>query len=694
MEPNDLLAVPADTDLAWQWINVVFPAGADSAYAAAFATFSGTLAFLGSLFLAFHVMTGIVSSAYSGKVLGDRYHQIYAPLRVALGFGMLVPIGDGYSAVHYLLQNVIGVAAVNLGNAPIVAYVDSIALRGGSVGIPSTQGRTVAREFVYKELCRQVYNEYASHRFWSKSIPSPSGTVKDRPSDSWWGSDPSGQKVVVWDYGQCGAISFSMGDASTTGQRAAFYNQRLQITQATKQQISGFINSFNLGEYFAKYDIPEGDTSIVDELISKGYSLPEIRGAFRAAVSNWNNQVGSAASTVFADENQAALGQLRDQVLNYGFMAAGSFERSLSRVSGLAMQLANESPGTTQYSVPDEIATRFKAASDVISNTSRRQANSEDGGSGSSDLDATASGSALLADTFSFLENDPFNEDFDEDPIGSMISFGHYCLAAFQAFLIGKLAFAAIDGAMDGSIAGIAAGLTGVKGAISGVVSEFLSLAGYAMVILLIVGVLHAYVIPMLPFIMVFVMGISWLILFLEAAIAGILWAFAFIRMDGQEFFDKNQSPGVTLLFNLLLRPAIGMLAFIGGILLLPVLLNGLRLLWDGSWENQTSGGGFEWGYLIGLLANWVMFTWMQWHLTLRLYGLIPTIADRVGHWMGFGNNHGYDDGQGTTAAVGAMVAAGTAFGKVPMGSQGKQRRPTPPPSGDKPEPEITGGKK
>jgi hypothetical protein len=130
--------------------------------------------------------------------------------------------------------------------------------------------------------------------------------------------------------------------------------------------------------------------------------------------------------------------------------------------------------------------------------------------------------------------------------------------------------------------------------------------------------------------------------------------------MDGQEMFDKNQAPGITLLFNLFLRPAISMLAFIGGLKLLPEVMNSLSILWDSSFNAQTEGGG-----LLGLtsLIQWVvglvMFTWMQWHLTMRIFGLIPTIADRVGHWMGFGQMHAYNDGHETTAAIGAAVAAG-----------------------------------
>jgi hypothetical protein len=142
----------------------------------------------------------------------------------------------------------------------------------------------------------------------------------------------------------------------------------------------------------------------------------------------------------------------------------------------------------------------------------------------------------------------------------------------------------------------------------------------------------------------------------LEAAIAGVLWAFAFIRMDGQEMFDKNQAPGVTLLFNLFLRPAIGMLAFIGGLKLLPETMNSLSILWDDNFNAQTSP---DWSSILQWVVGIVMYTWMQWHLSLRIFGLIPTIADRVGHWMGFGASHGYNDGQETTAAIGAAVAAG-----------------------------------
>ena len=167
MNFSELFSSPSTADLAYNWINVLIPTG-ESAYAKAFATLSGTLVFIASLVLAWHVIAGIISSAYTGKILGDRFHQIYAPLRVVLGFALLVPVGDGFSAVHYLLRNVVGVVAVQLGNAPINSYIEQLET-GKPIGIPSSQGPQVVKTVLEKEICIRVYNGLQEYRWlnWS-----------------------------------------------------------------------------------------------------------------------------------------------------------------------------------------------------------------------------------------------------------------------------------------------------------------------------------------------------------------------------------------------------------------------------------------------------------------------------------------------------------------------------------------------
>jgi conjugal transfer/type IV secretion protein DotA/TraY len=335
--------------------------------------------------------------------------------------------------------------------------------------------------------------------------------------------------------------------------------------------------------------------------------------------------------------------------------------------------LANASPLGTNADVSDKYRAAVDAARKAIISTPSLSDESKGDGAF-----ATSDGSDVMSAFYSFLAPSLASmkagtESKSGDPIGDMISFGHNLLALWEAGILAVMgsiviANAAEAGAFASIFSIVNVATLGGEGVAAYTFAKTLSttanfIGPQLMTIFsatLIVGIIQAFVLPMLPMIMVFVMGISWLILFLEAAIAGVLWAFAFIRMDGQEMFDKNQAPGITLLFNLFLRPAISMLAFIGGLKLLPEVMNSLSILWDSSFNAQTEGGG-----LLGLtsLIQWVvglvMFTWMQWHLTMRIFGLIPTIADRVGHWMGFGQMHAYNDGHETTAAIGAAVAAG-----------------------------------
>ena len=172
---------------------------------------------------------------------------------------------------------------------------------------------------------------------------------------------------------------------------------------------------------------------------------------------------------------------------------------------------------------------------------------------------------------------------------------------------------------------------------------------------------------------MVMVLGIGWLIMLLEAVIAAPLWAFMLLRMDGQDFIDRAQAPGVSLLFNLFLRPAIGMLAFIGGSLLLNEILGGLILLWDRAASFQMTPdflGIFYWA-----VSN-VLLGFIMWHLYLRMFGLIPTIADHIGHWMGLGTSPSFNDGGETSAAVGAAVGVGMASKQFPVTPKPRQAKP------------------
>lgn len=682
----DLFSTPHSNDIAFNWIQILFDMGPESGFGQAFSVFTSTLGLLGGLFLGWHVIIGIVSSAYSGKVLGERYHQIWAPLRVVLGFGLLIPVAGGFSSVHYVLKEVIGRAAVNVGNAPIVAYIDHLAKNGGSIYSHALGGRQLVLDIIEREVCLTVRNS-----IYDNSLVGFSGYIQKpiKPTTT-----PNSLSISTsWDYGSCGSIMFKtefesdglyehdsgfLSSYSNLVKRLTqFHQKRVAATQEVIKEIRSKIDvprdgkeySSHLGYYFAtKSYVKDNPRETAADLAQAGVLPNDIANVIETQAEKWNKSVSAAVSEIFSDGNEVLREKLAARIKEYGFMMAGSYERDLSKISGMTSNLANATPLKTSQntgsSYHEQSVTAFNAIM-AARNLDNIQLNEEGKVAPTDGIDGTVS---LIGSIFP-SKDDIQIKNMSGDPVGSMISFGHLLLGLATTAIA---ALAVMSGGAEGA-ASSAAGWFGA-GIIKGVFSYLSQWISYILMAMLVVGMLHAYVLPMIPMIMVFVMGVSWLIMFLEAAIAGVLWAFAFIRMDGSEFFDRNQAPGVTLIFNLFLRPAIGMLAFIGGLLLLPTLLNTLYAVWGEAFYAQT-GRGWSLLFLIQWVTKLVMFCWMQWHLTLRLFGLIPNIADRVGHWMGFSGGHGYNDSSESSAAVGAMVAAGTAIAKAPITPQGGARK-------------------
>ena len=128
-------------------------------------------------------------------------------------------------------------------------------------------------------------------------------------------------------------------------------------------------------------------------------------------------------------------------------------------------------------------------------------------------------------------------------PLQQMSDFGSKILSAATAvLLIGIPALYAAGGTLA-----LLAGATGLLGYV-------VTVAGAVAGIVLAVGVGHAYVLPMLPFIQWIFAVVSMLVLVAEAMVAAPLWALMHMRMDGQELVGGPQRTGYVILFNLLLR--------------------------------------------------------------------------------------------------------------------------------------------
>jgi conjugal transfer/type IV secretion protein DotA/TraY len=708
----DLLTQPSCDDIAWQWVITLF--GVDGTgctihglgatakpFAAAFQVFSAVLAFLGSLFMTYHVAAGIVSTAYTGKVLGERWHQIWAPLRIVLGFGLLVPVmGGGFSAVHFILRDIVGVSAINLANAIIVTYSVTAATEGEkavAASVSVLQGEDLAKAVFSKEVCTGLIPQMASTIFtsWDYKATSP------KPAQEAYGSIPGMPTGYAWSWQDCGSLTLQdvgidansglLGTDNAKQLYKTFNKKRYDATREliTKVQAATMMDYAGYGKFIMKRSetVEKPSAPIIKALKDTAIVKADIRAELKAAGEAWNKAVSEAATEVFKTLSTDAKNALnptsgeKSGVASYGFMMAGAYERTLSGISSVVSGFSNQAPVVGGVDFDEEAGGKYALAMKIISsgNMSSTEDNIKANGAPAPD-DNVDIATSMIGTLFSpSLANMAVGQESD-DPVGDMIQFGNNLLtiasAAIITIIVTGTALTAVDKAVGGSLLGFAG-----AGGISSIPLTAFELAtkwfGWTIMIMMGIGLMHSFVLPMIPMIMVFTMGMSWLVMFLEASIAGVLWAFVFIRMDGTEFFDQKQSPGVGLLFNLLLRPALGMLAFCGLLLLLPVMLNTLNKVWGVAFALQTGNHASFSGSLVWIwqkIAGMVMFCWMQWHMTLRITGLIPNIADRVGGWMGINSQSGYNDSSEHHSTATAAVASVAALKQIPIGTGGGGR--------------------
>ncbi|MDL2410646.1 hypothetical protein PY650_34780 [Rhizobium calliandrae] len=223
----DLFAEPSSSNLAWQLVTAVLPTDATSAWGPTLQVFTSTFFALSTILLGYGVISGIVQSAYTGKTLGDRWHQIWTPLRVIVGLGLLCPMPTtGFSAAHYLLRDVVARGGINLADASWGVFVVTVASGETTILPASSSGSTVAMGILQHEICAAVYNQAGSMWGWQARLPEPSGSVGGL------GIPGYGQKVT-WSYGPtCGHFSYTIPD-----NRKGFSNTR---REAVKEIVSAY----------------------------------------------------------------------------------------------------------------------------------------------------------------------------------------------------------------------------------------------------------------------------------------------------------------------------------------------------------------------------------------------------------------------------------------------------------------------
>lgn len=628
----DLFTEPSKIDgkfvnIAWQWVDVILPSDTSTAWGQTLAIFTTILATFGSYYLAYTTVTGIVASAYTGKVLGERFHQIWTPLRIILGFGLIVPAGGQFSSIHYGIKYFIALPAVKAADAMWFTYVDSVAGKSVSIVPNSTGGSGVVLSILEHEICASVYNKSGDLWGWQTKQAVPAGEV-------------SGDRVW-WSYGPtCGSISYTMLAA------------RPNFSEARRKAVEGLITGMRAAAVRYANAVTENtgvhSSDAYVRAIGNG-SLPlSIVTDLRAAGEAFDKRIAEAAKAEAETLEIESRAKLVKNAEQQGWMSMGMYWRGLSDISMLSTRMANEKPERQMPRLDSDFGQQIAKGFEAL----RYQVSGEAARVQISANDFTAAGD----DRADFLTKTlgPSARDIgvwfatvnpDDDPMARRIAGGQvWKTTAESAVVLGGVV-------MVGSSNWFAEKLGASEAA-----KWLLSWASLAIGAMWMIGAMWADIIPSLPTIYTYMAGCMFVVTIAEAMIAGPIWALTFMKADNEDFIGSAQRMGLRLLINIVLRPALAVLSMGAGFLFFPLAVNTLDNLWPMSFYAQT--GGYVPG-LSTIIISYALKTYVEWMVHTRGFGMVAGLANRVMAWLEIQGAGSMGEADHTAAAVMGATAMG-----------------------------------
>lgn len=193
--------------------------------------------------------------------------------------------------------------------------------------------------------------------------------------------------------------------------------------------------------------------------------------------------------------------------------------------------------------------------------------------------------------------------------------------------------------------------------------------------LLLLAGLILAFYVPMIPYIMWIVACIKWLVMVLENTVAAPVWAAAHVHPDGDDMAGKG-GPGYFIILSTFMRPALMLFGLIFSITMAqPIthLVNSTYMLAvAGSMHDSFNGLG-------AFVAYSIIYALIMVIVVHSVFGLINYIPDNVLRWIG--NSISANVGDGTeheTSRVFASVSGQSAAGAMKGGSGKSEGGPKP----------------
>lgn len=596
---------------------------------------------IGAVWLTYNFLAATVQSAWDGEFLGKRFHSVWMPIRLCIGFAALLPMFDGWCGAQVAMYQVakMGAGAANIavtGAAPKLAKNEII---------PTGFDRTgMATQLFNTLLCRARVSILAQQAGELEAAGGSGGTNWTE----YFGIDRCGGQPVV-----------------PAGDLQAAHTAATQTMIANLTPLAGRVAAGQEG---------------------RGPVIPadEVRANIIKAAETYETSISEAARSL-ASSKVSSLNaeQAKGSWLSFGFQSVKSAkaQSDLNSSAGAGAQLT---ANTNTSSAGQEAASYSGSIMESEGLTGAQAAGS---GSGS----GAGSGESIWAMLKKVKDNPSLLLKilFGNAKAAALTAGGGLVqsLAAFGASLIGM----GIAGITVILIALTALAFTSVLGA--GAMPLALYVSGLAMSIIvpmILMGITLSVYVPMVPALFWTLGVVAWLLVVAECVLLAPVWALAHLEAEGEGMGQRTEK-GYAMLLDLLLRP----LALVFGFAIATAVLNA-------AWSLFTAGvGGVldvadTWSLIKFFM--WLGMVFIVVTIAVQLVGTVYRKAldlpDQIVTWIG-SSVASYMGDHATKDPNDSLRGAGRGGGRPPSkGSQGGGDTPAPAPAAPAPAAPASGGGK
>lgn len=676
--------------------------------------YSQAMMIIASLIILYHIVVVVGESAQSGTPFGKRFNGLWAPIRLVLALGLLVPLGTGLNAAQYITLYTAKIGSSFASNAWSVfaaKTTDPTAI----LTAPTVQAtRDLVKNVFVAEVCRQAmsivngqnsndppihYLQALGSRSTKASLSNASAMIAaaraaglDKVTISWT-KDPAGPAIAQ---NTCGSMSVLLNPTLSAGAGSIAQSLNGAVEPLTSAYIAELGNIINdLGDtprQFANIYV----SAYGNDAYGKTDTLATLDGKLNTVAQQSTQRVKAAVDSAYNQLSGSQAGRdMLKKMVQAGWGGAGIWYVKIGQLNQQFQEAVRDGnpafseivsagmPGATGgtnavngVSAAIAQATIFAQRIDPVVPAGSNPNVKTGGGKvvepffDWSEFKDHAFESVLhflfRTDGLRLLRTNP-----TLDPMVVLASAGdHMIQQSMMMFTIGIAAKATGETASESWLGQLpwfaTAKIVAKIGAALGGFITSTALIG------VMAGVVLFYLLPLLPFVYFFFSIIGWGLSIVEALVAGPLWALAHLRIDGDGLPGQAGITGYVLLFEIMLRPIfivagliIGYTVFGAGAYLLSTVFdsvtNALDASIDTSWFDQapTTDRGASGG--LDNFVYTILFTILVYGMGVSCFKLSDKLPDHIMRWMGvsaspFAGGKDAPDMQGTVLAGGAAV--------------------------------------